>query len=235
VKPQTYAIILAGGRGMRLKSDVPKQFLPLGTRPVIAWSLHACNSSEAVDRILVVIPDEFASRIQEMVDRYKFHKVKKIIPGGSTRQESAFNAVQFLDYNDDDILLFHDAARPFVTQDMIRGCIEAAREHGAAAVYVPVQDTIAEIVDGFAVSVPPRERFYSAQTPQAFSYSVTRRAHLYGAGSPATDDASLAINAGIPVKMVPGDSSNFKITTDIDYRSACLTAEHILKKNFGKS
>jgi 2-C-methyl-D-erythritol 4-phosphate cytidylyltransferase len=226
----TYAIILAGGRGLRLNSDVPKQFLPLGTRPVIAWSIQAFNSSEAVDRVLVVIPNEFVARMEEIIDRYKFHKVEKIIPGGSTRQESAFNAIQYLDYNDDDILLFHDAARPFIKQEIICDCIEAAKKHGAAAVYVPVQDTIAEIGDGFAVSVPPRDRFYSAQTPQAFLFSVMRRAHLYGTGVPATDDASLAINAGFPVKMVQGDYTNFKITTELDYRSACLMAENIIIK-----
>ena len=227
---QTYAIILAGGRGLRLNSDVPKQFLPLGTRPVIAWSIQAFNSSEAVDRVLVVIPNEFVARMEEIIDRYKFHKVEKIIPGGSTRQESAFNAIQYLDYNDDDILLFHDAARPFIKQEIICDCIEAAKKHGAAAVYVPVQDTIAEIGDGFAVSVPPRDRFYSAQTPQAFLFSVMRRAHLYGTGIPTTDDASLAINAGFPVKMVQGDYANFKITTELDYRSACLMAENIVIK-----
>lgn len=227
---QTYAIILAGGRGLRLNSDVPKQFLPLGSRPVIAWSIHACNSSEAVDRILVVIPNEFVARMEEIIDRYKFHKVEKIIPGGSTRQESAFNAIQYLDYNDDDILLFHDAARPFIKPEIIHDCIEAAKKHGAAAAYVPVQDTVAEIGDGFAVSVPLRDRFYLAQTPQAFLFSVTRKAHLYGTGIPATDDASLAINAGFPVKMIPGDYANFKITTELDYRSACLMAENIIKK-----
>jgi 2-C-methyl-D-erythritol 4-phosphate cytidylyltransferase len=226
---QTYAIILAGGRGLRLGSDVPKQFLPLGERPVIAWSLHSCNALDAVDRILVVIPKEFIPMAEKIAGKYNLHKVQKIIPGGATRQGSAFNALQSVEYHDDDLLLFHDAARPFVKPDIIRNCIAAARKHGAAAVYVPSQDTVAEIKNGFVVAVPPRDRYYSAQTPQAFLYPIISRAHRRAAetGFVATDDVSLALNAGYAVKMVEGDYTNFKITTDFDYRNACALAETI--------
>ncbi|OHD69164.1 MAG: 2-C-methyl-D-erythritol 4-phosphate cytidylyltransferase [Spirochaetes bacterium RBG_16_49_21] len=230
---QTYAIILAGGSGRRLKRDVPKQFLPLGDKPVLAWSLLACNGLAEVDHILLVTPSEFITRADDIARKYNIHKVSKIIPGGATRQESALNALKSYDFQESDILVYHDAARPFIKRDILRNCIIAVKRHGAAAVYIPVQDTVAEVIDGFVASVPPRDRFHAAQTPQAFRYSIIRTAHAdaLSAGFQATDDASLALNAGFTVKMVGGDHLNFKITTDFDYRCACLLAENIVAQN----
>ena len=226
---KVYAIILAGGKGLRLNRETPKQFLPLGGRPVIAWSIRTCDSIEEIDHILVVIPNEFIPRAEEIVAKHGIRKVTGILPGGETRQESARNALQSRPFDDSDILLFHDAARPFIKTGIIQNCIGAVRRYGAAAVYVPVQDTITEIQEGFAVSVPPRERLYAAQTPQAFLYSVINKAHVHAAGTgfTATDDVSLALNAGFKARMVGGDNMNFKITTDADYRNACMVAENI--------
>ncbi len=225
----TFAIILAGGRGLRLGNDVPKQFLPLGSKPVIAWSISSCEALDSVDNILVVTPGEFMGRVKEIVDAFGFHKVQKIIPGGATRQGSALNALRSVEYRDDDVLLFHDAARPFIAPAIIQNCILAAKQQGAAAVYVPSQDTVAEIKNGFVVSVPPRDRYYSAQTPQAFLYPVIKSAHLRAAetGFEGTDDVSLVLKDGHKVKMVEGEYRNFKITTNLDYKNACALAETI--------
>jgi 2-C-methyl-D-erythritol 4-phosphate cytidylyltransferase len=224
-----YAIILAGGRGLRLNRDTPKQFLPLAGRPVVAWSLLAFNSLDEIDAVITVIPGEFIPRAEEIIKAYNICKAQKPIPGGPTRQDSACNALRSRDFHDDDILLFHDAARPFIKPDIIRGCISAVQQHGAAAVYVPTHDTIAEARDGFIVPTPPRDNFYSAQTPQAFLYSVINSAHLRAAedGISATDDASLVVNAGFAVKLVQGDYFNFKITSEADYHTACLLAEKL--------
>jgi 2-C-methyl-D-erythritol 4-phosphate cytidylyltransferase len=229
----TCAIILAGGSGKRLKSDIPKQFMPLCGRPVLAWSCMTCNALDEIDRVLVVAPAEFVSRAEDIVKKFGIHKAKKIIRGGSTRQESAYNAITSADFHESDILMFHDAARPFITRDVLRNCAAAAKLHGAAAVYTPAQDTVAEVGGGFVVSVPPRERFYSAQTPQAFRYSIIMNAHMNAldTGLEATDDAALALTAGFKVKMVEGDRLNFKITTDFDYRCACILAESIVSQN----
>jgi 2-C-methyl-D-erythritol 4-phosphate cytidylyltransferase len=226
----TFAIILAGGSGKRLKSDIPKQFMPLCGRPVLAWSCLTCNNLDEIDRVLVVAPAEYVSRAEGIVKKYGIHKALKIIQGGSTRQESVYNAITSADFHENDILVFHDAARPFITRDVLRNCVAAAKLHGAAAVYTPAQDTVAEVSEGFVVSVPQRKRFYSAQTPQAFRYSIILKAHKHAlaADLEATDDAALALTAGYKVKMVEGDRLNFKITADFDYRCACILAESIV-------
>lgn len=229
---RTYAIILAGGRGLRLNNRVPKQFLSLGEKPVIAWSLDLCDSLIEVDAILTVIPDEFIPEAELIARTHNIHKIMKIIPGGSTRQESAYNAISSIHFSDNDILVFHDAARPFIRPDMMRTCIAEAKIHGGAAVYVPVQDTVAEIKDDFVISVPTRDSMYYAQTPQAFRFSIISRAHetALANGVSATDDVSLVLSAGFKVKMIDGDFSNFKITTDFDYQAACRIAETIHRK-----
>jgi len=229
---RTYAIILAGGRGLRLNNRVPKQFLPLGEKPVIVWSLELCDTLSEIDTILAVIPDEFIPEAERIARAHNIHKIMKIIPGGFTRQESAYNALTSIHFSDNDILVFHDAARPFIRPDMMRKCISEAKFHGGAAVYVPVQDTIAEIRDDFVISVPPRDRMCYAQTPQGFRFSIISRAHEIALrdGVSATDDVSLVLSAGYKVKMIEGDFSNFKITTDFDYQAACRIAETIHNK-----
>jgi 2-C-methyl-D-erythritol 4-phosphate cytidylyltransferase len=224
---RTYAIILAGGRGLRLASKTPKQFLPLGSKPVIAWSLELCETLREIDHVLVVVPVDFIPEIASIIRSHHISKYIRTVPGGSTRQESAYNAISSINYTDDDTLIFHDAARPFVSAETMQNCIAAAQEHGAAAAYVPVHDTIAEIDHDFVSSVPNRDRIYYAQTPQGFRYSTIKASHEKAreSGLASTDDVSLVLAAGFRVKMIDGDYSNFKITTDYDYQAACGIAE----------
>ncbi len=226
----THAIILAGGRGLRLGSKTPKQFLPLGSKPVIAWSLELCEALPEIDHVLVVVPEDFTPQIASIITAHGISKYTKTVPGGSTRQESAYNALTSINYADGDILLFHDAARPFVSPETMQSCIAAAQEYGAAAAYVPVHDTIAEIDNDFVTSVPLRDRMYYAQTPQGFRFSIIKAAHEKARKRDlaSTDDVSLVLAAGFKVKMIDGDYSNFKITTDYDYQTACsiIKAKH---------
>ncbi|OHD65370.1 MAG: 2-C-methyl-D-erythritol 4-phosphate cytidylyltransferase [Spirochaetes bacterium RBG_13_51_14] len=229
---RTYAVILAGGRGLRLNRTTPKQFLSLGGKPIIVWSLEACHSLAEIDHILAVIPEEYITQTDEIARVFHIHKLLKIIPGGSTRQESAYNALISLPFNDEDVLIFHDAARPFIRPDTLRKCVMETKEHGASAVYVPLQDTVAEIRNDFVSTVPPRDRMYYAQTPQGFKFALIKSAHETAVrnGVTATDDVSLVLAAGYRVKMIEGEYSNFKITTDFDYQAACRMAETIHKK-----
>lgn len=223
----TYAIILAGGRGLRLASKTPKQFLPLGSKPVISWSLELCEALSEISHILVVVPGEFFPQIDSLIQTHGITKYIKTVPGGASRQDSAYNALAAVNYADTDILIFHDAARPFVSPETMQDCIAAAQEHGASAAYVPVHDTIAEIDNDFVTSVPARDRMYYAQTPQGFRFSVIKAAHERARRESlsGTDDVSLVLAAGFRVKMIDGDYSNFKITTDYDYQAACGIAE----------
>jgi 2-C-methyl-D-erythritol 4-phosphate cytidylyltransferase len=226
---KTYAIILAGGRGLRLASKMPKQFLPLGNKPVIAWSLELCQTLSEIDHILAVVPEDYIPEINSIISAHGIDKFIKTVHGGATRQESAFNAISAVHFSHDDIILFHDAARPFVSAETMLSCITASKEHGAAAAYVPVHDTIAEIDHDFVTSVPLRDRMYYAQTPQGFRFSIIKAAHenAFGSGLSYTDDVSLVLAAGYKVKMIDGDYSNFKITTDYDYQTACGIAETV--------
>lgn len=226
----TYAILLAGGRGLRLDPRTPKQFLPLGGKPVIAWSFDLCDSLKEIDHILAVLPEEFIPDAEKIAARRGIRKIMKFVPGGATRQESARNALAAVSFYDDDLLIFHDAARPFIRPELMRKCVSEAALHGAAAIYVPVTDTIAEIRDGFVISVPPRDALFCAQTPQAFNYSIISRAHEASCAGTlsATDDVSLVLAAGFRIKMIEGDYSNFKITTDLDYQTACRMADTLL-------
>ena len=150
-------------------------------------------------------------------------KIIKIVPGGITRQSSSYNAINSGIFSDEDILIFHDAARPFVLPVIINACIEAAVESDASGVYVKATDTIAEIDKGYVRRIPSREGLYYTQTPQAFKYKRIKEAHDMAVAKNiinATDDVSLIIDAGYKVKMVKGDYMNIKITSAFDLEIA---------------
>jgi 2-C-methyl-D-erythritol 4-phosphate cytidylyltransferase len=220
---KTYAVILAGGMGLRLGRNVPKQLLPLGERPVIAKTIDMFHSMNEIDDIIVVMPGDLTREIHEIIDKHGFVKVLKVVTGGSTRQGSVNNALNSHDYKDEDILIFHDAARPFVTKDIIASLIRAVNETGAAGTYVKAIDTITEITGDQVISIPDRKNLFYTQTPQGFRYRIIKKAHTEALASgitDATDDVTLALRSGFTVKAVTGEYSNFKITTENDYRLA---------------
>lgn len=219
----TYAIILAGGTGTRLGGDEPKQFLPLGGKPVITWSLLAFEHHPMVDNIITVLPASYHDRIENISREYSISKYLHTVKGGDTRQQSSWNAMQSYPFDQEDILLFHDAARPFINSDIITNCIIMTGKYGAAGVYVPAIDTITEVRDGSVQRTLDRKLLHYTQTPQSFKYSVITDAHLKSSNegvSDATDDISLVSNAGYRVYAVEGSYSNIKITTQHDYKMA---------------
>ncbi len=221
---RNYAIVLAGGRGTRLNSATPKQFLQLGDRPILLWSLETFDTIDEIDHILAIIPADCISTAEQLLEKNRIDKLLKIVPGGVTRQESAYRALESCDFSDDDIVLIHDAARPFVTREIILKCLSETARVGAAGVYIQSRDTIALIDQETVREIPPREKTYCAQTPQGFRYSIIKNAHDRALcnGMPVTDDIGLALNSGATATWVEGDDSNFKITTDLDYRIACF-------------
>ncbi len=226
--PKIYAIILAGGKGLRLEHELPKQFIDLGNGPIITWSLEKFNHLSDVDGIIVAVPLEYKKNIEEIVEKHKISKITKIVPGGSTRQGSSYNALFSMDFKEDDILLFHDAARPFFNEEIIKKCVEEAKIYGASGVYIKAIDTIAEADNGFVNAIPPRDKLYYTQTPQAFKYSIIKEAHDTAISKKitnATDDVQLVIDAGYKVRIVEGDPSNIKITTPSDLELARFIAD----------
>lgn len=225
-----YAVILAGGSGQRMGGDLPKQFLPLGDRPVIIETISRFSSLREVTGIVVVIPEEYRTLTEKILASHPEPKILDLVTGGTTRRESAWNALTSRDFSPDDIILVHDAARPFVTAVSIRACIEGASYSGAAGLYLPASDTITEIHDERVTEIPDRSSLYYTQTPQAFRYNVLERGHQAARAHPEkpwTDDVSLVLALEEPVQAVPGDPQNIKVTTPFDYELAQWLIERV--------
>lgn len=229
-----YAVILAGGKGLRLGHDIPKQLLPLGGKPVLRWSAEAFHSAEEIDKMIIVAEKSSMDTIREVLPLSDFPKIVKFIEGGRERSDSSYNALLSIKFNPDDIILFHDAARPFITAGIIEDTVAEVKRSGAAGVYIPAVDTVTVAEQGRVSFIPERKDVYYAQTPQGFRYSIIREAHeKYREGLldiKVTDDVSLVMASGHEIKLVSGSASNFKITTDFDYRIAEFIAKGGLVK-----
>ncbi len=222
------AIIAAGGAGHRLGAGVPKQLLDVGGVSILHRSVAAFASHPQVDDVIVALPPELASAPPlPLGDGLTY----RAVAGGARRQDSVANAFRAL-REGTDVVLVHDAARPFVTGDLITKAIEAAVEHGAAIVARPVSDTVKRVRrDQSALAVVetiPRESIFLAQTPQAFRTEVLKKAIALGeSGVDATDEAGLAERAGYAVHVVESTAENLKITTTEDLAEARRRVEPV--------
>jgi 2-C-methyl-D-erythritol 4-phosphate cytidylyltransferase len=215
----TVAVVLAGGSGERFGTGVPKQLLPLAGRPLVEHSVAAFEQAPGVDTVLVVMTADHAGQVREVLTGNGHHKLTKVITGGRTRVESTWRAIEELGDAECDVL-FHDAARPLVDQQVIAGCVAALSEHRAVGVTVPSSDTIAVVSDGVIASMPRRDSLVRCQTPQGFRLSVIRKAHRLAAADPhfgdlpATDDCGIVLRylPEVKVHIVPGSERNIKIT-----------------------
>ena len=217
------AIIAAGGRGVRLGADRPKQFLDLGGRSILEMSVAALAASDRIQQIIVAVPDDHVAATGKAFAGTA--KAPTVVSGGARRQDSVANAFAKASANAD-VILIHDAARPFVTEAVIGRAIDGAALHGAAIAAVTVRDTVKQAgeaqPDGSRLirATIPRDRVFLAQTPQAFRRDILLRAFAEGAGVDATDEAMLVERLGLPVHLVDGDPRNIKITTPEDLASA---------------
>lgn len=216
------AIIAAGGRGARLGAGVPKQLLPLGGKTILQRSFDTIDAHDQVAEIVLAVPAEMAGDPPAFLR--SAHKPVRIVQGGARRQDSVANAFGHISAQSD-LVVIHDAARPLASAALFARVIDAARETGAAIAALTARDTVKEAAeDGREPIVGrtlPRDRIYLAQTPQAFSRRVLADAiALARQSGEATDEASFAEQAGHPVRLVDGESSNIKITTEDDLRIA---------------
>ena len=215
---RTVAVVLAGGSGERFGTSVPKQLLPFAGRPLLEHSVAAFDEAPAVDSVLVVMAASHAGQAREVLAAGGYRKLAGVIPGGMTRVESTRRAIGEL--GDECDVLFHDAARPLVDQQIIAACVTALAEHRAVGVAVPSSDTIALVSEGIMVAMPRRDSLVRLQTPQGFRLSIIRRAHELAAADtrfgelPATDDCGIVLRylPEVSVRIVPGDERNLKIT-----------------------
>lgn len=227
-KKRCTAIVLAAGSGRRMKSDVAKQYLPLGGRPLIWYALHAIEESSVIDDcILVACQEDILNGYvrEEIVERFGFHKVASIVPGGAERYDSVYNALQAIkETGTAGYVFIHDGARPFLTEEILERCLAEVEKTGACVAGMPVKDTI-KIADEvcYARQTPDRNTLWQIQTPQVFERVLITQAyeklmqekeHLAAAGVKITDDAgAVELLMNRPVKLVEGSYRNIKVTT----------------------
>ena len=213
------AIILAGGSGTRMGSNTPKQFIDIYGKPLIIQTLESFDCNSDISAIAVVCKKEWQEDLKIWIRKFGISKVKWIIEGGDTRQESTFNAINTLiNYCDrDDIIVVHDAARPLISQRIITDNIKGAMKYGAVDTVIPTADTIVRSVDLNTIhSVPTRKELYLGQTPQSFKLGLLYDAHkmaLRDGDLDATDDCQLVLKLNHEVQLIQGDKLNFKVTT----------------------
>jgi 2-C-methyl-D-erythritol 4-phosphate cytidylyltransferase len=205
------AIVVAGGSGVRLGGEVPKAVRPLAGRPLVSWSVAALAAGGVSEVVVVVgdgLQDVFAEALVDAPIPWR------LVVGGATRQESVARGIAALPAGE--IVLVHDAARPLVPAEVVRGVVEAVRS-GASAVIpvVPMSDTIRQVADAGSVVVD-RSGLRAVQTPQGFARDVLVTAHVAAAGKDYTDDAAVCEASGYEVVLVPGSREALKITEPYD-------------------
>lgn len=225
------AIVLAAGVGKRMNSKIQKQYLLLGEKPVLFYALDAFEKSKIDEVVLVVGKGEIEYCRKEIVEKYDFRKVCKIVEGGKERYHSVYEGLKAIDTTD--YVFIHDGARPFLDQNMLMRAMDAVKKYQACVVGMPVKDTIKITTeDGFSKETPERKKVWMVQTPQCFSYPLIYDAYdkmLQHEDTSITDDAMvLEKEKGIPVKMIEGSYRNIKITTPEDL----LVAEAYLNDIF---
>ena len=237
LKLKNVAIILAGGIGARVGGNTPKQLLPLADgRSVLEHAVSAFELSPYIHEVCIVMHPDYIAYVEQMLLANAWQKVRHIIPGGKERWESSVNAIRAIMNQDNSLpfregmgvgILLHDAARPFVSQDIIARVCEALEEHEAVTVAIPSTDTVYEMADGKVARIPQRSTIMRAQTPQAFRLELIAEAYAKALGVdiydiqacsachlPATDDCGVLFNhmPKTPIHIVLGEEQNKKIT-----------------------
>ena len=215
---QRYAIIVAGGKGLRMGGDIPKQFLPIGGKPVLMRTIEVFRQAFPDIHVIIVLPVSQQEYWQQLCREYAFGVPFQIADGGETRFHSVSNGLKLIPTGTDGIVGVHDGVRPFVSVETIRRCYEEAIAFRAVVPVVPVVETVRQLCgDGISVTVP-RDDYKLVQTPQTFHVLLLKKAYMQPYSPSFTDDASVVEALGEPVHLVEGNRENIKITTPADIR-----------------
>jgi len=218
------AIIVAGGTGTRMNSNIPKQFLLLDGCPLLLHCLNAFNKASEETDIVVVLPEAFIEEWERICSNFKNNIRHKVVPGGDTRFQSVKNALPLI--MDDGFVAVHDGVRPLVTYQFINHCYDSASRMGNAVPVIPVSDSIRSVI-GSESKPEDRRRFRIVQTPQVFMAKNLKKAYEQKFEIAFTDDASVVECTGEKIHLVEGMPGNLKITDPIDLR----IAESLIPKN----
>lgn len=215
-RPKVFAIVVAAGSGTRFGSPVPKQFLLLRDRPVVAHTLGRFEDAPEVDEVVLVVPESSLADAEALVRRSGLQKVGAVVAGGRRRQDSVANGLRKLSLKASDIVLVHDGVRPFVDRRQIAQVTAECRKHKAAVLAVQPKDTVRRSSGGiFFDRTLDRTALWLIQTPQAFTAGLLKRAMAMAVskGISASDEAALVERLGVKAKIVHGSYDNIKITT----------------------
>ena len=221
-----YVIIVAGGKGLRMGSDVPKQFLPIGGRPVLMRTLERFRDYSHTLRIILVLPKAQQAYWQELCTKYGFSVAYQLADGGETRFHSVQNGLALIPDDCEGVVGVHDGVRPFPSLAVISRCYETAREKKAVIPVVPVVETVrhmttqAEQLSQCGSETVPRDDYRLVQTPQTFDIQLLKAANRQPYHEKFTDDASVVEAFGHTITLVEGNRENIKITTPYDLKVA---------------
>jgi len=217
---ERYAIIVAGGKGLRMGGDIPKQFLPIGGKPILMRTIEVFRQAFPDINIILVLPVSQQEYWQKLCREYVFGVPFRIADGGETRFHSVSNGLKLIPDDAEGLVGVHDGVRPFVTTETVRRCYDEAIAFGAVVPVVPVVETVRQLCgDGTSVTVP-RDDYKLVQTPQTFHVSLLKKAYMQLYSPSFTDDASVVEALGKPIHLVEGNRENIKITTPADIRFA---------------
>jgi len=221
VVPDVAVLIPAGGLGSRLGRRTPKQLLSLGRASILVTTVRHFVEHPAVSAIVLAAPARYLARTRRLLAPLAGRRRLTVVEGGPTRQESVWRALQAAP-GDAELILVHDAVRPFITRALIDAVLEAARAHEAALCALPIAETVKRVSGAYVEATLDRSSLWAAQTPQAFRAALLREAHEKSRhdGVSGTDEAMLVERLGVPVRIVRGLEGNIKITTPADLRRA---------------
>ena len=226
-----YIIVVAGGKGLRMGGDMPKQFMLLNGKPLVMATIENLCAMDVTLRIVLVLPKDQMQLWDELCEQYNFTIPVKVVAGGTTRFHSVQNGLAAIEDSDEALVGVHDGVRPFLAMKVYDELFREAAINGAVVPVVAVYDSMRRFIGGQGATEPvPRDRYRLVQTPQVFKLSLLRRAYEQLYMENFTDDASVVENLGEPVQIVDGNRENIKITTPYDFVVAkaiveCLTRQ----------
>ncbi|MEN9919158.1 MAG: hypothetical protein RL662_1594 [Bacteroidota bacterium] len=216
-------IIVAGGKGLRMGKDFPKQFIAVDSKPILMRTIETFYTFDNSIRIIVALPSSYRDHWSRLCKGYGFSLYHDVVDGGDTRFESVKNALELVSSG---LVAVHDAVRPFVSHNLIKECFDQAVLHKAVVPVIEVTDSLREITGENTSSIVDRNRFRMIQTPQVFDFELLKQAYEQPFNNLFTDDASVVESHGHAIHLVEGERSNIKITTPFDLS----LAEVILKQ-----
>ncbi len=222
-----YAIIVAGGKGLRMGGDIPKQFLPIGGMPVLMHTIRAFRQALPDIHIILVLPESQQTYWRNLCEQYDFDVPHSVANGGDTRFHSVSNGLALIPERENGVVGVHDGVRPFVSTDVIRRCYEEAIIHKAVVPVVPVVETVRHLLPEGNSETVSRDDYRLVQTPQTFALSLLREAYQQPFSPHFTDDASVVEALGHAIHLTEGNRENIKLTTpsDLAYAEFLLKGE----------